>query len=116
MSESHREAADCGQGGNRRDTQHLIFLDSPIFKQVFQGLWASVPLKTIPRLEGTGTITDVPLAANGCRQEKRCTNTCVLCLSDESFQAEAAFLLSACAAPGIAEDMFLGYTDTVMDP
>lgn len=73
MSESHREAAYCGQVGNRRDKEFLIFMDSLIFKHIFQELWPSVLLKTIPSLEGTDTIPDVPLVANGYRQEKRCT-------------------------------------------
>lgn len=49
-------------------------------------------------------------------RKKDAPNTSVLCPSDESFQAEAACLLSACAAPGTAEGMFLGYIYSVMDP
>lgn len=87
-----------------------------MFHQVFQELWPSVPFKIIPSLEGAGTITELSLAANGYRQKKRCTNMSMLCLDDESLRAEAAFMLSACAAPSIAGDWFLGYIYTVRDP
>lgn len=39
----------------------------------------------------------------------------MVCLNDETLQVEAVFMLSACVAPSIAEDWFLGYVYTMRD-